>query len=193
MSPTTVPENGATDDAEVPARGRRAAAALPPEAVTLAAHATGEGCRPRAPGGAKRAEPSGLCRIGTPRTRKSDAGAAAEGVATPYQVEGAGGPMGPGRFERWGRGRGPPSSSCAASSNASPRGSRAERGRLPIAPPAAAPPAAADYESVAEESRRLLATAAAAAGVGARAAAARDAGGPERGEHLPVEARSGWR
>ena len=164
VSPTTVPENGATDDAEVPAEAGVQPRLFPPRPSPSPPTLPARVSPPRSRR-AKRAEPSGLCRIGTPRTRKSDAGAAAEGVATPYQVEGAGGPMGPGRFERWGRGRGPPSSSCAASSNASPRGSRAERGRLPIAPPAAAPPAAADYESVAEESRRLLATAAAAAGV----------------------------
>ena len=120
----------------------------------------------------ERPDPSGLGRIGTPRNRKIDTGAGASGAeAAPYQVEGAGGPMGPGRFERWGRGRGPPSSSCGASCDASPRGSRAERGRLPIAPSprTASPPSAAayttDYASVAEESTRLLATAAAAAGV----------------------------
>ena len=163
VSPTTVPENGATDDAEVPAEAAVQPRLFPPRPSPSPPTLPARVSPPRSRR-AKRAEPSGLCRIGTPRTRKSDAAAGAEEAATPYQVEGVGGPMGPGRFERWGRGRGPPSSSCGASSNASPRGSRAERGRLPIAPPAA-PPAAADYESVAEESRRLLATAAAAAGV----------------------------
>ena len=166
VSPTTVPENAASDDAEAVMRFFPPRPS--PSPPTLPARLSPPRSRR-----AERADPSGLCRIGTPRARKVEAGAGASG-AEPYQVEGAGGPMGPGRFERWGRGRGPPSSSCGASCGASPRGSRAERGRLPIAPsPAAAPPSAADYAAdytadyaaVAEESSRLLATAAAAAGV----------------------------
>ena len=94
---------------------------------------------------AERPDPSGLGHVGTPRTRKLDTGAGASGAGA-NNVEGAGGPLGPGRFERWGRGRSTLSS--------------AERGRLPIAPPPAAEPPADDDSSV-----RLLATAAAAAGV----------------------------
>ena len=176
VSPTTVPESAASDEAEALIEAVLQQRLFPPRASPSPPTLPARQSPPRSRRAAERADPSGLCRIGTPRTRKMDTGGGGSGAeaAAPYQVEGSGAPMGPGRFERWGRGRGPPSSSCGASCDASPRGSRAERGRLPIAPsPAAAPPATADYATdyateyaaVAEESSRLLATAAAAAGV----------------------------